>query len=178
MTDQPTENPFPVSDQFKLITPALTNALIESLAFVSVPAMGETPVALVTAFADHWAVRVTGFGGEDACYAAVWELSAQIGRLAEGGVPFTPFDIVSGCGDDDCEADHAGQTRAINEFFAAATSGDHTGAVKAYTKHVRMSEVEDWKRARVLMLSTLIVHTSVRVSEFRSNSVEELPSLD
>lgn len=171
-------NPFPVSDNFKAVSSALINAAVETFAFIATPLGGEVPAALIVNAAHHWAVRMTGAGAEDASHGLVWELSVHTARLMHDGVPFPPFDIVSSCGDDECEVDHAAQARVVNAFFDAARSGTHDAAVKVFVGHVRQYDHEEWADVRAEASAMLLAHISERVSEYRSNRVEELPSLD
>jgi hypothetical protein len=177
MTD--IENPFSVSPQFKEITPVLVHGLVETMAFIGVPIMGDCSEPVIVHACMEFSRRVTGLGMEDASYGTVWELSVLAHKLStKGEVPFTPFDIATNCGDDGCDVDHGMQTRTVNDFFEASVSGDHSQAVAAYTRHVRRDPVEEWADSRVQYLAMLLVHVAERVSDFRSGNIDHMPSLD
>lgn len=171
------DNPFPVSDNFKQITPVLVNAAVETLAFVAAPVAGDSPDHLIVAVAHEWAIRMTGLGGEDNTHGLVWELSVHVARTMAAGVPFPPFDITSRCGDDECHIDHGAQVHVVNAFLAAARDGVHEEAVKAFVQYVSKDDADEWADSRVQYAAMLLVHIAQRVSEYRTNSVEELPSL-
>lgn len=174
------DNPFPVSDNFKSITPFLVNAAIETFAFIGAPVCvsGLVPAELIVEAAQEWTLRATGLGGEDASHALVWELSVATKRLADtSAVPFTPFDITSRCDDDECDVNHAAQTCVVNAFFASSCAGQHSEAVRHYISYVHQDGAEYWTKSRVHYAAMLLVHVAQRVCDYRTNSVEELPTL-
>lgn len=177
MTD--IENPFSVSPQFKEITPVLVHGLIETMAFIGVPVMGDCSEPVIVHACTEFSRRVTGLGMEDASYGSVWELSVLVHKLAtKGDVQFYPYDIATTCGDDDCGVDHGAQTRTVNSFFRAAVEGNHAAAVGAYTRHVRRDPVEEWADSRVQYLAMLCVHVAERVSDHRSGLSHDMPNLE
>lgn len=172
-------NPFPVTDHFKLMTPGLLHAVIESAAYVSLPILGEpTPARLIIVFVHEWAKRMTAMGEETISYAVTWELSALVRKLANSDVPFPPFDITTKCDDYECTVDHSRQVRVVNDFLTASAEGDHAAAVKAYVAYVHELGAEDRQEGRAQYLAMLVTHVAERVCDFRTNSVDELPSLD
>ena len=172
------DNPFAVTDNFKEVTPALINAAVETLAFVAVPCLGQTVEPLIVEVAQQWSIRMTGLGSEDVSHAVVWELCVHVARMMSQGIPFPPFDITSHCGDDECAVDHGEQTRLVNTLLEAARTGQHALAVKAFVAYVRRDDVAEWADSRAQYVAMLLAHVADRVSMFRSNQTDILPSLD
>jgi len=172
------DNPFPVSDNFKEIVPTLMIAAVETFAFMGVPVNGRVPADLIVHASTEWALRQTGAGGEDATYATVWELSSLVYRLShEYNIPLTPFDVTSSCGDPECDVDHAAQTRVVNDFFAAACAAQHQKSVKVFSRYVNQLDPDEWQQGRVEYTAMLLTHVAERVGEYRAGRTEELPPL-
>lgn len=172
------DNPFPVSENFKAVTPALLRGAIETLAVLSRPlGIEATNARLVGMAATEWVLRMTGAGAEDSSYGLMWEMSRAIEDLIGEGVPFPPFDIVSHCGNDSCPADHSAHIRTINIVFDMARLGQHGQSVKACIAHVRQEPVDEWADARAYQAAMLLGQVAVRVGQYRSDDVEELPRL-
>lgn len=173
-------NPFPVTESHAETVFALINAAVETWALMGVPVSGSETGPLVVMSAIEWARRATSEGNEDHCHALVWELSAWLHRASQQGVPFPPFDITTRCADDECEADHAEDVRAVNSLFMASISGDHAGAVKAYSSRVWGADhdPEDCMHERRIRVAAMfLVHAAERVCEFRSHDTKEMDKL-
>lgn len=172
------DNPLGVSLNFKEIAPALLQHITETLAFLAVPVNDNVPSGLIMHAAHQWALRITQGGAYEEASATVWELSVMIKRMADGGIPFPPYDITTQCGDDGCDVDHHAQTRVINDLFASAHTGRPQDAVRSYVRYVHTNAPDEWADARTQYLAMLVVHTAGRVCDYRSSLVPDLPSLD
>lgn len=171
-------NPFPVSEAAAEMTHGLINAAVETFAIMAVPIHDQVEHRLILAASYEWAKRITSLGNEDACHVYVWELSTWIERMSQQGIPFPPFDITTTCGDDECTVDHSEQIRLVNTLFASGVTGQHQDAVKAYTAYTRKVDPGQWSVARAQYAAMLAVHVSERVCDFRTQTVDVMPSLE